>query len=128
MRTMNSVRNFGSSKTEDVQSIIDDQPVTVTRVRVTGGFRDNTKTRTEATFQARIDPWRNIQREPRQNNIGLESDIIFLMTTCWSTDEDGNSIDFQQGDEISDGTNTYIVTSKIPYSGIKNEGMLTLKQ
>lgn len=128
MRTMNSIRNFGSSKAEDIQTIIDDQAVTVTRYRITGGFRDNAKTRTSASFQARIDPWRNIQREPRENKTGLESDVLFLMVTRWGTDKNGNTIDFRQGDEISDGTNTYVVAAKIPYSGIKCEGMLALKQ
>lgn len=128
MRTMRAVRNFGSPKAIDTQTIINDNPITVTVTRITGTFKNDTRTRTASSFQARIDPWRNIQREPRANTFGLESDILFLMTTCYSADKDGNAISFQQGDEVSDGTNTYICVAKIPYPSWKNEGVLALRQ
>lgn len=128
MRTIRSNRSYGETRAADVQTMINENPVTVTVYRVSSDLEDDTRTRTTYSFQARIDAWRNSQRDARHNISGHAIDLLFLMTTCWSTDVNGSSIVFEQDDELVVGSDTYTVVAKVPYSGWKNEGILLLKQ
>jgi hypothetical protein len=126
MRNIRPSRNLGDSKANDTQRIIDEKPSTVTIYRQSGNSRtDGTYTLT-ATFQARIDDWRNTQRDWRTNLATKETDNIFLMTARHSTDKNGATVDFEFGDEVRVGTTTYIVISKVEET-YKCEGILILR-
>jgi mannose-6-phosphate isomerase class I len=124
MKAIRGKKNFGDSKVHDVQSIISEKPV---RVNVYRTMRDFTSTPTRskvATFEARIDNFKQTFRDMKHNVTGDEMDVLFLMTTCWSTDINGDTIDFEKGDEVEVGAEKYLVTGKVSYPSWKHEGML----
>jgi hypothetical protein len=129
MRTIRSSRDYGDPRAADVQSMIAERPLTVEVYRPAPSQRNTTLSRPlVSTFQARIDPYRQSYADAKHERVGQEIDIIFLMTTCYPTDKDGNTIDFTQGDEVEVGGKVYVVTSKVPYASYKCEGVLRLKQ
>jgi hypothetical protein len=129
MRTIRPTRNLGDPRSNDVQTIIAERPVTCVVVRPNQSRRnDSLSETTVATFQGRIDPWRQSYGDARTSAAGHEVDLTFLLTTLYSTDVDGNTIDYMQGDEITAGGQVYIVTHCIPYPSFKKEGVLRLRQ
>lgn len=129
MRTIRATRNLGDPRAVDVQTLITERPVTCVSYRTTVSRMNDSNARTAvATFEGRIDASRSSGADVRTSHAGHEVDVLFLLTTCYSTDSSARTIDFAQGDEIEAGGNTYIVTSKIPWPSYKLEGVLRLKE
>ena len=124
MKAIRGSKNFGDSKVMDVQSIISEKPSTVDVYRTSSDFTATPVRSKVATFEARIDNFKQTFKEPKHNVTGEEVDTLFLMITCWSTDKDDNTIDFEKGDEVQVGTDKYLVTGKVSYPSWKHEGML----
>lgn len=127
MRTIRASRNLGDSRAADVQIMINERPVTVDVYRPAPSQRHDSLSRPKvATFQARIDPYRQSFADVRNSTAGDQQDITFLLTSCYTKDVNNATIDFKQDDEIVTGGKTYVVAAKVPYPSYKLEGILRL--
>ena len=128
MRTIYPSRNLGTTKSNDIQYMIDEKPSTAVVTRRVGGTRTDATDSTIATFQARLDTWRNSPRDTQQSDAAIGQNVMFLLTTRFTLDSSGRTVAFEVNDKITIDSEAYSVISKISETGVKHEGVLILVQ
>jgi hypothetical protein len=131
MRNISRFRSLDERRAADIQSIIDDDPVTVSIYRYDGG--DNVTTPRTLTlissFQGRIDHMRGQYRNLEKHEIPGEAIADpYILLSRNPADKNGNAVIYQRGDTARIGGRDYQVIYKDDSYSYKIDGLLEMIQ
>lgn len=127
MRKIRPRRNLGGDRPTDVQQVIDDDPVTVAVYRHSNSFKAASTRTLVATFEGRIERVRDERDVTRPGDVGEVAETRWILLALYGVDRLGRAVAFEHGDEIEAGGAEYLVFARVPFPGIKNEGILVMK-